>query len=189
MSGKLLIFSGPSGSGKTTVVHHLLDVISDLGFSVSATTRKKRHNEKDGVDYYFLSEENFLKKIDENDFVEWEQVYKGGAYYGTLKSEVDRILASGKHVIFDVDVVGGLNIKKHYGKRAMAVIVVPHSIEQLKDRLKKRATETEESFLKRIHKSEEELGYQNRFDKILLNDDKATALKEAEKMATGFLKQ
>ena len=188
MKNKLLIFSGPSGSGKTTIAHHLLSVISSLGFSISATTRAARPNEKNGVDYYFLSKEDFKNKIDKNEFLEWEEVYKD-VCYGTLKSEVERIWSQNKHVIFDIDVIGGLNIKKIYGELALSVFVMPPSIDKLKERLKTRATETEESFQKRIDKAEHELTYTKLFDKIIINNNLENSFSEAERLVTEFLRK
>ena len=186
MDGKLIIFSGPSGSGKTTIAHHLLRAIPSLGFSISATTRAVRPNEKNGVDYYFLKEKDFKNKIKEGKFLEWEEVYKG-IFYGTLVSEVERIWSQNKHVIFDIDVVGALNVKKIYWGECLSVIVVPPSIEKLKERLKMRATETEESFQKRIEKAEYELTFSKQFDKVIVNDKLEDSFKKAEKLVKDFL--
>ncbi|MCO4820117.1 MAG: guanylate kinase [Bacteroidetes bacterium] len=183
---KLVIFSAPSGSGKTTVVRHLLETNNDLAFSVSATTRKKRPNEVDGKDYYYLTIEEFEQKIKNGAFLEYEQVYDG-LYYGTLKSEVERIWSNGKSVIFDVDVVGGLNIKKIYGKKALAVFLRPPSIEELMDRLKKRETEVEHELDQRIGKANEELKYEKEFDIVLINNILAHTLKETESIVKYFL--
>lgn len=183
---KLVIFSAPSGSGKTTVVHHLLKVNPNLAFSVSATTRKKRPNEVDGKDYYFLTPEEFERKLANNEFLEHEQVYPG-LYYGTLKSEVDRIWSEGKSVIFDVDVVGGLNIKKTYGKQALAVFLRPPSMEELMTRLKGRETEVEHELEQRINKANEELRYEKEFDIVLINNILAHTLTEAESIVKYFL--
>jgi guanylate kinase len=183
---KLVIFSAPSGSGKTTVVRHLLETNNDLAFSVSATTRKKRPNEVDGKDYYYLTIEEFEQKIKNGAFLEYEQVYDG-LYYGTLKSEVERIWSNGKSVIFDVDVVGGLNIKKIYGKKALAVFLRPPSIEELMDRLKKRETEVEHELDQRIGKANEELKYEKEFDIVLINNILAHTLKEIESIVKYFL--
>lgn len=188
MQNKLILFSGPSGSGKTTIVHHLLKTIPSLGFSISATTRTIRPNEKNGVDYYFLTKEDFKNKIDNGEFLESEEVYKD-LFYGTLRSEVERIWSENKSVIFDIDVIGALNIKKIYGDSALAVIVVPPSMEKLKERLQKRATENEESFAKRIEKAEHELTYKKQFDKIIVNDDLEDSFKEAGKIILDFLKK
>ncbi len=182
MEGKLIIFSAPSGSGKTTIVKQLLANNPNLGFSISACTRDKRgRSEQDGQDYYFLTPDEFRTKIDEDAFVEWEEVYPG-AYYGTLKSEIERIWASGKHVIFDVDVKGGLALKNYYKERALAVFVKVPSLEILEDRLRTRGTETEESLSKRIFKMKFEWSFQDKFDVILVNDQLADAVKEAQRL-------
>lgn len=185
--GKLVIFSAPSGAGKTTIVKHLLQRGFDLEFSVSATSRNKRVNEIHGRDYYFLTEEEFMQKVEANEFLEWEEVYQGNKY-GTLKSEVERIRNLGKNVIFDVDVVGGLNIKKYYGAEALAIFVQPPSIEELKRRLQFRSTETEEKIKMRMAKAEYELSFAQQFDVIIVNDLLDIALEEAEKIVGGFLK-
>lgn len=184
--GKLFIFSAPSGAGKTTIVQHLLTNNLNLEFSISAASRKKRPNEVDGKDYNFLDAEKFRSKIDNDEFLEWEEVYKDH-YYGTLLSEVERIRNAGKHVIFDVDVVGGLNIKKYYGDDALAIFVMPPTPEHLEKRLRSRSTESEEHLKKRIGKAELELQYANQFDKILVNDDLATAQKQAEELVVEFI--
>lgn len=182
MEGKLIIFSAPSGSGKTTIVKQLLANNPNLGFSISACTRDKRgRSEQDGQDYYFLTPDEFRTKIDEDAFVEWEEVYPG-AYYGTLKSEIERIWATGKHVIFDVDVKGGLALKNYYKERALAVFVKVPSLEILEDRLRSRGTETEESLSKRIFKMKFEWAFQDKFDVILVNDQLADAVKEAQRL-------
>jgi len=182
LEGKLIIFSAPSGSGKTTIVKQLLANNPNLGFSISACTRDKRgRSEQDGQDYYFLTPDEFRTKIDEDAFVEWEEVYPG-AYYGTLKSEIERIWASGKHVIFDVDVKGGLALKNYYKERALAVFVKVPSLEILEDRLRTRGTETEESLSKRIFKMKFEWSFQDKFDVILVNDQLSDAVKEAQRL-------
>lgn len=186
LGNKLIIVSAPSGAGKTTIVRHLLSLPLPLSFSVSATSRAPRSGETDGKDYYFLSTSEFRKKIDEDAFLEWEEVYTG-TYYGTLKSEVDRIWALGSSVVFDVDVVGGLNIKLLYGERALAIFVHPPSVEVLTQRLQGRSTECEEKIAMRIAKAEYELGFAPRFDMILVNDDLATTLRESEKIVREFL--
>jgi guanylate kinase len=184
--GKLIIFSAPSGSGKTTLVHHLLSKPElKLSFSVSATSREKRPNETHGKDYYFLSADEFRSRIESNDFLEWEEVYTD-QFYGTLKSEIDRVHSEGKHVMFDVDVVGGLNIKKQFGDNALAVFVKPPSIEELENRLRNRSTESEESLKKRVGKAAEEMEYANEFDVVLINDDLDTAKLEAENLVADF---
>ncbi|MBW6536145.1 MAG: guanylate kinase [Mariniphaga sp.] len=186
MKGKLIIISAPSGAGKTTIVKHLLQQNFGLEFSVSATSRKPRPGEVHGKEYYFLSESNFRKKIENNEFLEWEEVYNG-IFYGTLKSEVERIWVAGKNVIFDVDVVGGSNIKKFYGNEALAVFVQPPSVDELKNRLRNRSTESEEKIKIRIAKAEKELEFAKKFDVIIVNDDLPKALIEAEKVVAGFL--
>jgi len=188
MIGKLLIFSAPSGSGKTTIVKHLLQKNFDLNFSVSATSREPRTGETHGKDYFFLSEKEFRKKIENDEFLEWEEVYKG-IFYGTLKSEVERLRNSGKNVIFDVDVVGGLNIKKHYGDEALAVFVQPPSVEELKKRLQNRSTESQKKIDMRISKAEKELTYAGRFDLIIINDNLESALKIVESKVADFLSE
>ena len=184
--GKLLLYCGPSGSGKTTIVHHLLKTDPRLAFSVSATTRPQRDNETDGVDYHFISVEEFRKRIDADEFVEWEEVYTG-RYYGTLLSEVNKIWENGKVPIFDVDVEGGLKIKEKFGSRLLAVFVRPPSIEELRKRLTARNSETPESFKARIEKSEHELAYAFRFNKFIVNDNLKFALKEAQIIVNDFL--
>lgn len=187
MEGKLIIFSAPSGSGKTTIVKHLLQTRTDLGFSISACTRDRRgRNEVHGKDYYFLTPDDFKQRIDNNEFVEWEEVY-AGAYYGTLRSEVERLWNSGKHVIFDVDVKGGLELKKAYGDRAMAIFVKAPSEETIKQRLVARGTETEESLSKRLFKVRFEMSFQDQFDVILVNDVLQDTLQKAEYLADSFL--
>ncbi|MGM0619433.1 MAG: guanylate kinase [Bacteroidota bacterium] len=188
MKGKLIIFSAPSGAGKTTIVKHLLQQNLELEFSVSATSRQPRPGEIHGKDYYFIPENEFRKKIDNNEFLEWEEVYTG-IFYGTLKSEVERIRNAGKSVIFDVDVVGGSNIKKFYGNEALAVFVKPPSVEELKNRLVNRSTESEEKIKMRVAKAEKELEFVNLFDVIIVNDDLPKAFKEAEKVVGGFLSE
>jgi guanylate kinase len=186
MKGKLIIFSAPSGAGKTTIVRHLLDRNLNLEFSVSATNRAPRPNETNGKDYYFLTEKEFKQKIESDEFLEWEEVYKG-IYYGSLKSEVERIRYLGKNVIFDVDVVGGLNIKKFYGDEALAIFVQPPSVEELRKRLISRSTETEEKIQMRIAKAEHELSFAKQFDKLVTNNDLEQACREAEELIREFL--
>jgi len=186
MKGKLIIFSAPSGAGKTTIVRHLLDKNLNLKFSVSATSRAPRHNETHGNDYYFLTVKEFKQKIENNEFLEWEEVYNGN-YYGTLKSEVDRIRELGKNVIFDVDVKGGLNIKKFYGDEALAIFVQPPSVDELRTRLQNRSTETEEKIQMRIAKAEHELSFANEFDVRITNNDLQQACRDAEEIIRDFL--
>lgn len=188
-NGKAIIFSAPSGAGKTTIVRHLMGLPGlHLAFSVSATTRAKRDYEKDGVDYYFISAEEFLQRARNGEFIEWEEVYSG-QYYGTLKSEIERIWNRGEHVIFDLDVVGGLNLKKILGDRALAVFVKPPSIDALVQRLEDRSTETPEKIAQRVAKAHQEMEYEPRFDTIVVNDDLTTALREAEACVSHFLQQ
>ena len=184
--GKLVIISAPSGAGKTTLVRHLLQSDLNLAFSISAASRKKRPGEKDGVDYHFISVEEFINKIEHNEFLEWEEVYEGH-FYGTLRSEVERLWASGKHVIFDVDVEGGLNIKQQYGNRALAVFVMPPDAEQLEMRLRGRLTENEVNLKKRLTKAVHELGYADRFDAVVVNDDLEKAKAEVYEVVKRFL--
>ncbi|MGD0710500.1 MAG: guanylate kinase [Bacteroidales bacterium] len=186
MDGKLIIFSAPSGAGKTTIVHRIIGSRNDLEFSVSACSRPMRKNEKEGVDYYFLSAEEFRKRIANNEFLEWQEVYEN-SYYGTLKTEVERIWAKGNHVVFDVDVVGGLNLKKYGRENALAVFVMPPSVEELEERLKRRSSETPETLKKRIDKANYELTFANQFDKIIVNDDLEKAVKEAKELVEEFL--
>lgn len=185
--GKVIIFSAPSGSGKTTIVKHLLDTNSNLGFSISASTRDKRgRTEENGKDYYFLTPEEFKSKIDQDQFVEWEEVYAGN-FYGTLKSEVQRIWDQGMHVIFDVDVKGGVNLKKYFGDRALAVFVKVPSIEILQNRLTDRKTDSESSISQRLFKAQFEMTFENEFDKVLMNINLQDSLKEAQQLVDDFL--
>lgn len=186
--GKLVIFSAPSGAGKTTIVKHLLKQNAALEFSISATSRAPRISETNGVDYYFLSEEEFKSKINNNEFLEWEEVYPG-TYYGTLISEVERIRDKGKHVVFDVDVVGGTNIKKFYGEDALAVFIQPPSVEELKLRLIRRSTDSPEIIRKRVEKAAYEMTFSSNFDVILVNNDLQQALSEAEKIVKAFTQE
>ena len=186
MPGKLIIFSAPSGAGKTTIVRHLLDKNLNLEFSISATSRVMRHTETGGKDYYFLTPEEFRNKIENDEFLEWEEVY-AGTYYGTLKTEVERIRSVGKNVIFDVDVVGGCNIKKFYRDEALAVFVQPPSVDELRNRLVSRSTDTPEVIVKRVAKADYELSFANQFDCIIVNENLAKAVEEAENCVREFI--
>jgi guanylate kinase len=185
-SGKCVIFSAPSGAGKTTIVHHLLNANIGLAFSVSACSRDPRPNETDGKDYYFLGLEGFRKLIEEDAFIEWEEVYTDN-YYGTLRSEIERIWSEGKTVIFDVDVIGGLNIKRIFGDQALAIFVQPPSYDELEKRLRHRSTESEEKINMRMAKARKELSSASEFDVILINDDLEVACVEAKRIVTEFI--
>ena len=186
-AGKLFVFSAPSGSGKTTIVRHLLKQDKfNLEFSISATSREPRGFEKNGIDYYFISLKEFKNHIKGDSFLEWEEVYRDN-FYGTLKSEVERIWAQKKHVIFDIDVVGGLRIKKKFPEETLAVFVKPPSVDELKIRLKKRKTESEDKINMRVAKASIELATAPQFDKIIKNYDLEVALKEAEELMSDFL--
>jgi len=187
--GKLIVFSAPSGSGKTTIVRHLLkDDNLNLAFSISATSREKRGTEEHGKDYYFLSLKDFKQHIKDDNFLEWEEVYRDN-FYGTLKSEVERLWALGKNVIFDIDVSGGLRIKRKFPEQTLAVFVKPPSIDELKIRLKKRKTESEDKINMRIAKASAELATAPLFDVIIENDNLEKALTEAENLVGAFVKQ
>lgn len=185
-NGKCVIFSAPSGAGKTTIVHYLLNEFPELAFSVSACSREPRSNEVDGKDYYFLGLAGFQNQIKADAFVEWEEVYANN-FYGTLKSELTRIWSEGKTVIFDVDVIGGLNIKKYFGDNALAVFVQPPNYEALEERLRYRSTETEEKIQMRLAKAKEELGHADQFDTILVNDDLTIACAAAKQLIEQFI--
>ena len=185
--GKLIVFSAPSGSGKTTIVRHLIAQKNlNLEFSISATSRKKRGTEKHGKDYYFISDAAFKKAIEKNAFIEYEEVYTNN-YYGTLKEEVKRIWEKGKHVIFDIDVVGGMHIKEQFPDQTLAVFVQPPSIEEMERRLRDRKTDTEEKIIERVAKAEKEMKYAKAFDVVLVNDNLDDAKKEAELLLHSFL--
>lgn len=186
-SGKAIIFSAPSGSGKTTIVRYLISKIPELGFSISASTRDKRgRTEQHGKDYYFLTPEEFKKKIDQDAFIEWEEVYEGN-FYGTLKDEIQRLWDEGKHVIFDVDVKGGVNLKKYFGDNALAIYVKVPNLEVLKERLKERGTESEESLSRRLFKANFESTFEDRFDVSILNDDLEKSCLESERLVRDFI--
>ena len=186
MDGKLIIFSAPSGSGKSTIINYLLEQGLNLKFSISATSRAPRGEEKDGVEYYFLSPEDFRKRIAAGDFLEYEEVYTD-KFYGTLKSEVERIFKEGNNVIFDVDVVGGCNIKKYYGNRALSVFIQPPSVEELRRRLVGRNTDSPEVIESRLAKAEYELGFAGQFDVVIVNDDLDKAKEETLRTVRNFL--
>lgn len=187
--GKAIIFSAPSGSGKTTIVKHLLATHKKYGFSISATTRPRRgEREKDGQDYYFLSIEEFKARIANGEFIEWEEVY-GGNYYGTLKSEIDRLWQAGKHVLFDVDVKGGLKLKEYFGKDALAIFVKVNSVTELEARLRHRNTESEEHIRSRLDKAKYEMSFESAFDITLISADLQKTLLNAEEIIDRFLNQ
>jgi len=185
-TGKVLIFTAPSGAGKTTIVRHLLRYFPDLAFSVSATTRQPRPGETDGQDYYFLSQEAFQSRIAAGEFVEWEEVYPGG-FYGTLHSELRRLWAMGKSIIFDIEVKGATNLKLHYPANSLAIFVQPPDQETLFARLRNRSTESEASLKNRFARAEEELSYATNFDRLLINDELSVTLAEAEVITANFL--
>lgn len=185
---KLIIISAPSGSGKSTIINYLISKGLPLGFSISATSRAPRGTEKNGVEYYFLTPDEFRQKIQNDEFLEYEEVYKD-KFYGTLKSEVDRIAESGKTAVFDVDVKGGVNIKKFYGERALSVFIQPPSIAELKARLEGRGTDAPEVIKDRIKRAEFELSYADKFDHVIINDDLQKAEKEAYDLISSFIKK
>ncbi|MBT6649924.1 MAG: guanylate kinase [Flavobacteriales bacterium] len=184
--GKLIVISAPSGAGKTSIVHHLLKNMPELSFSVSACSREKRDNETHGKDYYFLGVEGFQNKIKEDAFLEWEEVYEN-QYYGTLKSEIERIWSEGKTVIFDVDVIGGLNIKKQYPKECLSLFIMPPSVDVLRERLSGRGSESEAKLEMRLAKAEQEISKNQEFDKVILNDDFGIACEETMEVITNFI--
>ena len=184
--GKLIIFSAPSGSGKSTIVNSLINQGVPVEFSISACSRAPRGDEQNGVHYYFLSPEEFRSKVEADEFLEWEEVYEGN-YYGTLLSEVERIWAEGKHVIFDIDVVGGINLKNQFSENALSVFIKAPSMEVLKKRLSDRNTETQSQLNMRLNKAEEEMTYANKFDLVIINDNLEDAQKEAYRKITTFI--
>ena len=186
MAGKLIIFSAPSGSGKSTIINYILTKGLNLAFSVSATSRSPRGTEKDGVEYFFLTPDEFRKKITNNEFLEYEEVYTD-KFYGTLKAPIEKQLQDGYNVVFDVDVVGGCNIKKYYGERALSLFIQPPSVTELRKRLEGRGTDTPEVIENRIKKAEYELGFANKFDKIIINDDLEKAKEDAFETINNFL--
>ncbi len=183
---KLIVFTAPSGAGKTTIVKHLLKKFDFLGFSISATTRAKRDHETNGLDYYFLSIDEFREKLEQKAFVEWEEVYDN-QYYGTLKSEVERVWSTGKHILFDIDVKGAVSIKNAYPDATLVIFVKPPSPEILYERLRNRKTETSESLRKRMARAARELTYEDRFDATLVNDVLETTLSDAERIVQDFI--
>lgn len=186
MEGKLVIISAPSGAGKTTIVKHLLDSGLNLSFSVSATTRPLRGNEKEGEDYFFLTVQKFKKKIENNEFIEWEEVYKD-IFYGTLRSEMERIWEKGNNLLFDVDVKGGINLKNKFGTNAIAIFIMPPSVIELENRLVKRGTDTNDKIRIRVEKAKDELKFANQFDTVIVNHQLDKAKEEALKMVSSFL--
>jgi len=186
MDGKLVIISAPSGAGKTSVVKHLLDSGLNLSFSISATTRPLRGSERDGADYYFITVQEFKKKINNNEFVEWEEVYED-LFYGTLKSELERIWESGHNVLFDVDVKGGINLKNKFGTNAIAIFIMPPSVIELENRLVKRGTDTIDKIRIRVEKAKDELKLSNQFDNVIVNHQFDRAKEEVLKMVSSFL--
>lgn len=185
-TGKAIIFSAPSGAGKTTIVHHLLSKYENLSFSISATSREKRGEEIDKQDYYFLSPKEFRERVSDDELIEWEEVYPD-QFYGTLKSEINRIWSNGKTVVFDVDVIGGFNLKKYFGENALSIFVVPPDEVELEKRLRGRGTETEEKIQMRLAKAKSELGYAKEFDIQLLNENLSQAFTEAESLVQNFI--
>lgn len=185
--GKLIVISAPSGAGKTSIVHYLLDNISELSFSISSCSRNKREGEEHGKDYYFLGKEEFKNKIKENAFLEWEEVYSN-QYYGTLKSEVERIWNEGKSIILDLDVAGGINIKEQYSKKCLSIFIMSPSVEVLRERLLNRGSESSENLEIRINKAKKEIARNQEFDLVILNDNLESACEEALKVVTEFIK-
>ena len=187
MQGKLIVITAPSGAGETTIARHLLSQIPQLAFSVSATTRVQRPDEVDGRDYFFTDEKEFREKINRNEFIEWEEVYHG-LYYGTLKTEIERLWNEGKTILFDVDVKGATNLKKKYPAQTLSIFIKPPSIEILNNRLRQRATDSPEKIQERINKAEQELMFEPFFDMVVVNDDLSRAQKEIESAVNQFLK-
>ena len=185
-NGKLIIFSAPSGSGKTTIVRQLLQIFPQFEFSISATSRAPRGQEQNGIDYFFLSQEEFREKVAADAFVEWEEVYNGTCY-GTLKSEMQRIWQKGNVIIFDVDVMGGINLKRIFGENACSIFIMPPSIEELQKRLEGRATDSAETITKRVAKADFEISKSSEFDHVVINDRLEDAVTEAREIITNFL--
>ena len=186
--GKLIIFSAPSGSGKSTIINYLLGCNLDLAFSISATSRAPRGNEQNGIEYFFLTPDEFRAKIANNEFIEYEEVYKDN-FYGTLKSEVERIRENGMNVVFDIDVVGGVNIKNIFGDEALSMFIMPPSVEELRNRLVGRNTDSAETIEKRLAKAEYEIGFADKFDKVVVNDDLESAKAEALSIIKEFVEK
>lgn len=185
--GKIIILSAPSGTGKSTIISRLMDDPElNLGFSISATSRAPRGSERDGKEYYFLSPEDFDKRVSEGHFVEWEEVY-AGTKYGTLRSEVERVTGSGRNLVMDIDVKGALNVKREFGNDSLSLFILPPDLEELEKRLRGRNTDSEESLRKRIDKAEYEMGFADRFDRCIVNDDLDTAVAEVRKIIRDFL--
>jgi len=184
--GKFIVITAPSGAGKTTIARHLLKTIPEIDFSISATTRKKRSGEIEGVDYFFTTPEEFKKKIERDEFIEWEEVYPG-TFYGSLKSQVEKLWQKGKAVLFDVDVKGTLNLKNKFPENTLTIFIKPPSHDVLLERLKNRATESPEKLLERIHKAQEELQFETSFDVVIVNDDLEKAFREAKMSVEKFL--
>lgn len=183
---KLIILTAPSGAGKTTIVRHLLQSVSNLSFSISATTRPRRTNEQDGHDYYFLSIEDFKRHIEAGDFVEWQEVYPG-KFYGTLRAEIERLWQEGKDILFDIDVYGALNLQKAFPGRSLSIFIKPPSPEVLFQRLRDRKTENEATLYERFKKAQEEMAFENKFDHVVVNDILSLALADAQKIINRFL--
>jgi len=183
---KIIIITAPSGSGKTTITHYLLKTLSQLCFSISAATRQQRSYEKDGVDYYFISEEEFQKKIHQNEFAEWEMVYEG-KYYGTLKAELERIWKENKTPLLDIDVKGAIHVQRQYPDSSLSIFIQPPSIDELRKRLESRGTESESSINARVNKAAYELSFRDEFDKIIINENLEQACKETEEVVKSFI--
>lgn len=188
MNNKVIIFSAPSGSGKTTIIKYLLSKYPTLKFSISATSRAPRGEEQNGIDYHFFTAEEFKSLVEKDQFIEWEEVYQGTCY-GTLKSEVERIWAEGNVVVFDVDVVGGANIKKIFGEQALSLFIMPPSVEELRNRLVGRATDSQEAIERRVAKAESEMEWASKFDKVIINDVLENAYNEANNIVNKFLSE
>lgn len=185
--GKIIILSAPSGTGKSTIISRLMDYQDlKLGFSISATSRAPRGEEKDGREYYFLTSEEFHKRVENGEFVEWEEVY-AGTCYGTLVSEVERVTGSGRNLIMDIDVKGALNVKKRYGKDALSIFILPPSVEELERRLRARSTDSEESIARRLDKAEYEMGFSDKFDRRVVNDSLDSCCSEVKKLVEEFI--